>query len=176
MKFLLWLLGALVGLVVLLLVVGFFLPSNFKVERSVVINAPAERVYGLIAAPREWKRWSVWCERDPNMIIDYTGSESGAGAAWSWKSETEGNGEMEFTQATPPERVVYELRFPEMGMQSTGVLTVAPADGGVRVNWTNEGDVGGNPLNRWFAMFMDTLVGPDFEAGLNKMKRIAEAG
>jgi uncharacterized protein YndB with AHSA1/START domain len=176
MKFVLWLLGALVGLVVLLLVIGFFLPSEFRVERSVLINAPAERVYPLVATPREWTRWSVWNERDPNMQIEYSGPESGAGAAWSWKSETEGNGEMEFTEATPPQRVVYVLRFPDMGMQSTGLMTVTPAEGGVQVTWTNEGDMGGNPLNRWFGMFMDSLVGPDFEAGLNKLKRVAEAG
>lgn len=176
MKFVLWLVGALVGLVVLLVVIGFFLPSDFKVERSVLINAPAERVYSMVAAPREWTRWSVWNERDPNMKIEYSGPESGAGAAWSWQSETEGNGEMEFTEATPPQRLVYALRFPEMGMESTGTLTLTPAEGGVQVSWTNEGDVGGNPLNRWFAMFMDKLVGPDFEAGLNKLKRVAEAG
>jgi hypothetical protein len=35
--------------------------------------------------------------------------------------------------------------------------------------------MGGNPVNRWFGLFMDRLVGPDFEAGLGNLKRVAEA-
>jgi hypothetical protein len=58
-----WLIRVVLGLaaVVLVLVgVGFLLPSQFHVKCSVVIDAAAERVYSLIAGPREWKRWSVW--------------------------------------------------------------------------------------------------------------------
>jgi len=38
-----------------------------------------------------------------------------------------------------------------------------------------EGDLGRSPLNRWFGLFMDKLVGPDFEAGLANLKRLSEA-
>ena len=38
-----------------------------------------------------------------------------------------------------------------------------------------EGDLGRSPINRWFGLFMDRLVGPDFEAGLANLKRISEA-
>jgi hypothetical protein len=44
------------------------------------------------------------------------------------------------------------------------------------VNWSNEGDMGASPVNRWFGLFMDRLVGPDFEAGLVNLKRLAEQG
>lgn len=176
MKSVLKVVGALVVALAAVVIAGFALPSAFKVERSVQIEAPAAEVYALLAAPREWKRWSAWNARDPAMQIEYTGPESGAGARWAWKSATEGNGEMEFTAAQPGERVDYVLRFPEFGMESTGVLRIEPSGSGVRVSWSNEGDMGGNPINRWFGLFMDRLVGPDFEAGLANLKRIAEAG
>jgi hypothetical protein len=35
--------------------------------------------------------------------------------------------------------------------------------------------MGSNPLNRWFGLMMDRLVGPDFEAGLANLKRLAES-
>jgi hypothetical protein len=38
-----------------------------------------------------------------------------------------------------------------------------------------EGDLGRNPLYRWFGVFMDKLVGPDFESGLSNLKRLGEA-
>jgi uncharacterized protein YndB with AHSA1/START domain len=174
MKLLVRAIVALLALIVLLLAVGLALPSRFRVERSVEIAAPADRVYPLIAAPAAWKDWSVWNQRDPAMKIDYSGPPAGVGAKWRWQSETEGNGEMEFTEAVPQQRVGYRLSFPDMGMQSSGALTLAPAGSGVRVTWTNEGDMGGNPVNRWFGLFMDRLVGPDFEAGLKNLKARAE--
>lgn len=176
MRWLLRIVGALIVLGVALVVIGFFLPSHFRIERSVEIAAPADKVYALIADPREWKRWSIWNQRDPAMKIEYAGPPSGSGAKWSWVSKTEGTGNMEFTDAKPGERVGYTLSFPDFGMQSSGALTITPGAGNVRVNWTNEGDLGRSPINRWFGLVMDRFVGADFDAGLANLKRLAETG
>ena len=173
-----WFKRILIGLVALALLfaaVGLALPSRFSVERSVTIAAPAEKVYPLIAAPAQWQRWSVWNQRDPKMKIEYAGPAAGTGARWSWRSETEGNGEMEFTDAVGGRQLTYRLSFPDFGMQSTGQLRIEPEGNGVRVNWSNEGEMGASPVNRWFGIFMDRLVGPDFEGGLANLKRLAEA-
>jgi uncharacterized protein YndB with AHSA1/START domain len=172
-----WLLRIVLGVVVLVVVlaaVGLLLPPHYKVQRSLEIGAPADKVYALIVDPREWKRWTVWNRRDPAMKMEYSGAPSGAGAKWSWQSATEGSGSMEFTDARPGERIVYRLSFPEFGMQSSGTLSIVPAGAGVRVTWTNEGDLGASPVNRWFGLMMDRLVGPDFEGGLANLKRLAE--
>jgi len=174
-----WLVRTIVGLIalaVLLLAIGLALPSHFRVERTVDINAPAEKVYALLADPREWKRWTVWNQRDPAMKVEYSGPASGVGARWAWQSKTEGNGAMEFTEAVANQRIGYQLSFPDFGMQSAGVVAIAPGGTGVRVSWTNEGEVGANPINRWFGRFMDRMVGKDFDAGLANLKRLAESG
>ena len=165
---------ALVAVVALLLVVGMMLPSGFKVQRSVDMSASPERIYPLIADPRDWKGWSVWNRRDPAMSMQYAGSPSGTGARWSWKSASEGNGEMEFTNAIANQRIDYALSFPDMGMRSSGQLRLEPNGGGTRVTWTNEGDMGSSPVNRYFGLFMDRLVGPDFEGGLRNLKGLVE--
>jgi hypothetical protein len=36
------------------------------------------------------------------------------------------------------------------------------------------GDMGSNPLFRWFALTMDSMVGKDFSAGLANLKALAE--
>ena len=165
---------ALVAVIALLLAVGMLLPSGFKVQRSVEMGATPDRIYPLIADPREWKRWSVWNRRDPSMTMQYSGPPSGSGARWAWKSASEGNGEMEFTAAVVNERIDYALSFPEMGMRSRGQLRLETAGAGTRVTWTNEGDMGTNPVNRYVGLFMDRLVGPDFEGGLKNLKTIVE--
>jgi uncharacterized protein YndB with AHSA1/START domain len=174
MKWLKRILLTLVVLVALVLIVGMMLPSGFKVQRSVVISAPPDRIFALLADPREWKRWAIWNQRDPAMEIEYSGPPSGVGARWSWQSKTEGNGAMEFTAAVPYRHVDYSLSFPDFDMNSRGVLTLVPDGAGTRVVWTNEGDMGNNPLNRYFGLMMDSMVGPDFEAGLANLKSLAE--
>jgi len=164
----------LLAVVAVVLAVGMLLPSGFKVERSVNFAAAPDRIYPLIADPREWKRWSVWNKRDPAMTMQYSGPASGTGARWTWMSTSEGNGEMEFTRAVANERLDYALSFPDMGMQSKGQLRLQPLGSGTRVTWTNEGDMGANPLNRYFGLFMDRLVGPDFEGGLNNLKALVD--
>ena len=105
MRVLKWLAGVIVGLALLFVVVGFFLPGSFTVVRSLAIAAPPEKVYALVADPRGWKQWSAWNKRDPQMQIEYGGPPAGMGAKWSWKSKSQGDGEMTFTAAEPGKRV-----------------------------------------------------------------------
>ena len=161
-------------LVLLLVVIGWLLPSTFKVSRSVDIAAPAERIYPRIADPREWRQWSVWNRRDPQMQITYSGPPSGTGAKWEWKSKSQGDGAMTFTAAEPSRRLGYDLYFPDFGTTSSGDLTLAPAGTGTRVTWTMNGDMGKNPLFHWMALMADGMVGKDFEAGLAGLKEVAE--
>jgi uncharacterized protein YndB with AHSA1/START domain len=173
-KVLKWLAIVIVGLIVLLVIGGYALSPKFKAERSISVNAGADKIYALIADPREWKRWSVWNRRDPGMAITYSGPPSGAGAVWEWKSKSEGDGKMTFSAAEPGKRVAFELYFPDFGTTSTGVLELVPDGQGTKVTWTMNGDMGSNPVYRWMALFMDKMVGPDFEAGLANLKALAE--
>jgi uncharacterized protein YndB with AHSA1/START domain len=174
LKLLKWVVIVLLGLAALLFVGGYALSPQFKAVRSVTINAPADKVYALLADPREWKRWTVWNRRDPAMAVTYSGPPSGAGAGWAWKSASEGDGRMTFTAAEPGRRVAYDLYFPDFGTTSTGDLLLTPDGAGTKVTWTMNGNMGSNPLFRWMALFADKMVGTDFEAGLANLKALAE--
>lgn len=167
-------LGALLLIVVLLVGIGALLSPKFTVSRSIDIAAPADKVYALVASPRQWTRWSVWNRRDPAMHIDYSGPDSGVGATWAWKSASQGEGRMSFTAAEPGRRVAYDLYFPDFGTTSTGDLSFVAQGAGTRVTWVMQGDMGRNPLYRWMALASDGMIGPDFEAGLKNLKDLAE--
>ncbi len=169
-----WLAIFVVLLAIVLFVGGYFISPKFSVTRSVVINAPAEKVYAMVANPRGWKEWSVWNRRDPAMKIEYSGPESGAGAAWAWQSKSEGDGKMTFTAADPPKLVAFDLYIPDFGTTSKGELRFVPEGSATRVSWTMNGDMGTNPLFHWFALGADSMTGPDFEGGLANLKALAE--
>jgi len=153
---------------------GYLISPKFSVSRSVSIAAPPDKIYGLVADPRRWKEWTVWNRRDPQMQMEYSGPPSGAGAGWAWKSKSEGDGRMTFTATQAPTRVAYELFFPDFGTTSTGDVTLAPDSGGTKVTWSINGDMGANPLMRWFALGADSMVGKDFAEGLAGLKALAE--
>ena len=45
---------------ILLIVISFFLPSQYRVERVTVINAPAEAIYPWLEQLKKWPDWTVW--------------------------------------------------------------------------------------------------------------------
>jgi uncharacterized protein YndB with AHSA1/START domain len=153
---------------------GLLLSPKFVVTRATTMTAPPDKVYGLVADPRQWKLWSAWNLRDPAMQIEYTGAPSGQGAVWAWKSASQGDGRMTFTRAEPGQLLGYELFFPDFGTTSTGELRLQPEGTGTRVTWTMNGDMGSNPLFRWFALNADGMVGKDFDEGLANLKTLAE--
>ena len=161
-------------LIAALVAISFLLPSQFNVARSVTINASPEKIYPLIANTREWKNWTAWNRRDPNMKIDYAGPESGLGAKWSWESKTEGSGEMEFTQAEPNKLLGYRLTFKDFNSTSTGTLKLEPERAATKVTWSFVGEAGNNPMMRYMGLMMDGMIGKDFDAGLANLKVLAE--
>jgi uncharacterized protein YndB with AHSA1/START domain len=153
---------------------GLLLSPRYHLERSVIVQAPADKVYALVADPHHWPQWTVWNQRDPAMTIAYFGAPSGEGSGWSWQSASQGDGKMTLTAVTPDQRVAYDLYFPEMDSTSTGDLRFELDGRGTRVTWSMDGDMGANPMHRWMGLMMDKLVGPDFEAGLANLKTLAE--
>ena len=174
MKILKWLLISVLVLAGVLLLGGMLLSPKFSVSRSVSINAPAAKIYPLVADPRAWKAWSVWNRRDPLMEVTYAGAASGAGAVWAWHSQSQGDGKMSFTAADADRQVAYDLYFPDFGTTSSGALTFNAEGPATRVTWTMNGDMGSNPLYHWMALFTDRMVGKDFEAGLANLKAVVE--
>lgn len=165
----------LVGVLITLFVAtSFFISKDYSVERTIVINAEPSEIYPYVVDLKEWSKWGVWFKRDPNMELEFSGPDRAIGMRSEWKSETEGNGEMEITQLEHNRRVLYRLYFPDFDMGSNGAVEIKPTSNGSIVTWRDEGTVDNNPINRYFALMMDGMIGPDFEMGLENLKILAE--
>jgi hypothetical protein len=159
------------GVVALLLLVGLFLPRSYRLQRTVEIRAKPEVVYTQIATLREWPEWTVWNrERDPGVRFEFEGPDVGEGAAYRWTGATLGVGQLKLTRAETNRVVEYQLEFDGGKLTATGQLSIEPTEAGVKVIWVNEGDLGRNPVGRYFGLFMERLMGPDFEGSLSRLK------
>lgn len=173
MKLFLKIIAGLAVVVLLLAVVAFLFPRQYRIERSLVMKAKPDIVLPQVADLRSWKSWSAWHERDPNMKLSYSEKTTGIGAWSAWDSKKEGNGKMTIT-AQAPTKVDYLLEFLDVDMKALGTIELASDPTGVRVVWSTTGDLGMNPVNRWFGLFLDKLIGTDFERGLANMKKLVE--
>lgn len=168
--------GAAVAAVFLFFAVGLALPSKWSVSRSVVVEAPPERVFPLVADFKKgWPQWSAFDFEDPEIQYSFAGPESGVGAKRLWKSRRMGDGVQTIVAADPKKGVEFELVMTENRFTMKGALAFSPEGKSTRVTWTDAGDVGRSVPKRWVALFMDRLMGGTFEKSLGSLKRVAEA-
>lgn len=178
MTVVLWVLGVLVGLVVVLAAIASTKPNEMVVSRSIQIQASPEKVYDLIANFRNWNGWSPWDKLDPNLERRFDGAEAGKGAHYAWTGNKKvGSGEMTITEATEPSRVVIALHFiAPWETTNTTEFTLAPRDGHTEVTWNMRGPSPFIVKLMSLLFNMEKAIGKDFEKGLAAMKNVAEAG
>lgn len=161
------------ALLVVVMGVGAFLPKDFRVERSIEMNASPEAVFDRVNSLRTWDAWSPWIARDPTIENSYAGPEAGVGATVIWTSEKSGDGTQTITRSERPTRIETALDFGEMG-QPRADWSFEPSGDGVLVTWGLSGNTSGL-LGGYFAKMMDTWVGADYEDGLVRLKDVVES-
>ena len=164
------------GLLLLGLVIGSqFLPSKYHVERSVVIAAKADAIHAWVNNLKKWPEWSAWtAAKDLTLVYTYEGPEEGDGAISKWDAKKMGEGSMKITASEAGKFVKFDLSFDHGKYLITGTFTFEPDTGGTKVTWGMDGDVSRNPLDRYVSLFMDSMIGKDFEEGLGNLKARAE--
>jgi hypothetical protein len=109
------------------------------------------------------------------MTFQFSGPQEGPTATYTWTGNKVGNGKLVITRSEPQNGVWYTLDFDSGKYVSAGGLIFEPAGDTTKVTWHNGGQLGFNPVNRYFGLLMDRLTGPDFASGLDNLKRIVEA-
>lgn len=159
-----------VGLFAAFTVIGFLLPASAHVEREAVIDAPDHVVYAAVNTLSIWPRWTAWLREDTTATVVYEGPPSGSGSVLRWQSNTDGSGSIRIAQATPSSSVTIELAMDRQTPSLSAIKIVDAGNGKSRVTWDLEIDFGGNVYGRWFGLFVDWLVGPDFERSLTNLQ------
>ena len=77
--------------------------DTFRVERSIVIEAPPEAIFPHIDDFHAWADWSPYEKMDANLAKTFTGPPKGKGATYAWVGKTAGSGSM--AARRPPDRI-----------------------------------------------------------------------
>ena len=170
-----------IAIVIVVLIAGVLVfattrPDAFRVERSVSIKAPPEKIYPYFDDFNRWAVWSPWEKLDPAMKRSFSGAPSGKGAAYAWEGNSKvGAGRMEILESTPSSKLLIKLDFLKpFEAHNIAEFTFAPKDGGTVVTWAMYGPC---PfISKLMQIFcsMDKMVGGQFEQGLANLKAAAE--
>jgi uncharacterized protein YndB with AHSA1/START domain len=172
---------AIIGVVVVVAIGGILLyaatkPDSFRVQRTVLINAPSDKVFPLINDMKAWTAWSPYEKKDPDMKRTFSGAASGKGAVYEWDGDKNvGKGRMEIMDVSEPSKVKIKLDFLKpFEAHNTAEFTLEPKGESTTVTWAMYGPC---PfIGKVMSVFldMDRMVGKDFEAGLANLKTVTE--
>lgn len=170
-----------IAIVVVVLIGGVLVfattrPDAFRVERSVTIKAPPEKIYPYFDDFNRWAVWSPWEKLDPAMKRTFSGAPSGKGAVYAWQGNSKvGEGRMEILESSPSSKLLLKLDFvkPFEG-HNTAEYTLLPSGDTTQVTWAMYGP--STYVTKLMGLFvsMDSMIGKDFEAGLANLKAATE--
>jgi hypothetical protein len=171
--------GVIVVVVAIILIYAATKPNEFRVQRSVTIKAPPDKISALIGDFHGWAAWSPYEKKDPNMKRTFGGNPSGKGATYAWNGNKDiGRGNKEVLESTPTKTVIKLDFYEPFEAHNTAEFTVMPQGDSSNVTsdvtWAMYGpnQFIGKVMQTF--MNMDKMIGTDFEVGLQNLKALAE--
>lgn len=172
---------SIIVVVVLVVVAGIAVyastrPDSFRVERSVSIKAPPQKIFPLIDDLKAWASWSPYEKKDPAMKRSFGPVTAGKGATYEWDgNKNVGQGRMEVLEATSPGKVLIKLDFLKpFEAHNTAEFTLAPKGDTTLATWAIYGPSAFVTKVMGLFLDMDNMIGKDFESGLADLKTLAE--
>lgn len=164
----------LVGLgviVVIIALLGIFMPTQQHIEREIVIDTPRSEVFEYLKSVESQKNWSPWIKMDPNVKLESKGTDKTVGFTQSWDGNKDiGKGVQEIKAITENERIDIELRFekPMEGVSMAYFITEDAGEGQTKVKWGFDSDAK-FPCNI-MSFFMKGYMNGIFDKGLADLK------
>ncbi len=178
-KALISILAALIAFPALLLIVASFQPKAWMLERSVLIEAPRDKVWQIVSDLNRYSEWNPYARIDTAAKITINGPAATIGSSYAWDGPQSGAGSMTTAHIAAGERIDFKLEFIRpMASIAQASFLVGNLDGSTKMTWRMEGQHEGMTglIARAIHLIisMDSMVGKDFESGLATLKGIAE--
>lgn len=158
------------AVVVIVIGILFLLPNFYKVERSITIDHAQEDVYAYLVNLETSKEWSPWAEIEPTAEFTTQGTPGVVGSSLEWQGKEIGSGKQILTVLEEPNYIEYKMEFNEpVKSEATAYFRLTEGNPGVNVVWgIKASDL--RPIQRVMALFVDSMMGSQFEKGLANLK------
>lgn len=165
-----------IGIVaVCVLVLAAAKPPRFSIQRSIMIQAPREKVFALINDLHRWPEWSADGREDSPVRRSYSGPPEGKGAIYEWEGAgSSGKGRIEIVESSPGQIRLQADWDKPFRARNINIFILEPQAGATRVTWALDGE--NVFVLRVMTVFVsiDQIMGSHFEKGLTSLKALAE--
>lgn len=153
-------------------------PDEFRVTRSIRMQASPQVPFDLVNDFRKWAFWSPWATLDPAAKNQFQGPPVGTGSMFSWEGNRHvGAGKMTIEESYPSHTIKIKLEFfkPMKGV-SIAEYTFKQEGEQTLVTWSMSGKNTFLAKAMSLVMNCEKMMGGMFEKGLANMKNVAEKG
>ena len=175
MKILKIILLAILAISALMLIVALFLPKDYIVTQTIVINRPQTEVFNYVKMIDNQKYYSIWVMEDPNSLMSTKGVDGAVGyiSAWDSQNKNVGKGEQEIMKITN-ERIDVVLRFVRPFKSEAKASTTCKAIDANTTEVINEFYGHSNYPMNLMTVFMKGYLGDAMLKNLTNLKGILE--
>ena len=152
-------------------------PSEFSIERTTSIGAPAAQVFSHVNDLHKWDSWSPWAKLDPKAKIGFEGAPSGEGAVFTWSGNDKiGEGRMTVVESRPNDLIKINVDFkrPFEG-SSISKFTFKPEGNQTIVSWNFSGRHGFIAKAMCLIMNGKEMLGGELEKGLTQLQNVVQS-
>lgn len=146
MRWALWILIAIAGLIVIVALVGSRLPKGHTATRTTRLKAPPDALYSLLSDVDNYRSWRPDVKK-LERLPDRDGRP-----AWVEEMST-GKIPLYFERMERPSLLVARIADPSLPFGGTWTYRISPAAGGSELSITEDGEVY-NPIFRFMARFV----------------------
>ncbi|MEE2756864.1 MAG: SRPBCC family protein [Myxococcota bacterium] len=155
--------------------IGFMLPDTFHVERTLIIDTPAEKPFKLINDLTQWPLWDPWTRADPDIKQEVSGT-AGPGQEQTWLGPRSSTGKLKIIESVANKNISVEMYTTDSPTPRRLTFTFQDLGQRTKLTWAIDGDNTIKPIGNWFGLGMDDYLGPMYEQGLSNIKSLSETG
>ncbi len=149
-------------------------PDTFRVQRTALINAPQDKIHGILTDLRRGAEWSPF-EKNKTMKKTFSGPEAGPGSALAWEGDSEsGAGKLTIAQVTPSKITLNLDMIKPMSASNIVEYDLAAQGNATNVTWSMHGPM--NIISKVMCTFtsLDKMIGGEMEKGLRDLDMLAQ--
>ncbi|MDF1518001.1 MAG: SRPBCC family protein, partial [Lutibacter sp.] len=170
MKYLKYFVFLLLASVIAVAIYGALLDSDYDIQRSRIIKAPAEVIFDNVNDYKTWENWNPWLEKDATMVTSFKDTTSRVGAPYSWKGK-DGSGSITTISATPNKEIIQQIDFGK-GHIAEVYWNFTEVDEGTEVTWGMRGEISFGEKFYWLLKGgIEKNMIPDYDRGLELLEQ-----
>lgn len=163
-----------IALVALFFLLPLVMSNHYSIEKSILVNAPAEKCYDTVADLNKYRDWNPWSKMEPEASKIIEGAPKTVGHSYKWEGKKIGTGILTVKNVNPFTSVELELEFIRPWKSiAVDSWTFESSGNQTKITWKNSGPLA-YPMARLMGPMISKNLNRQFEQGLQNIKQLCE--